>query len=68
VLDTDHPALYGRAGDEIIDAWIFSAGTSAVRHMLVAGEAVVSDRRHRHEEEIGARFRAAIDRLKRRKG
>ncbi len=68
VLDTDHPALYGRSGDEIVDAWIFSAGNAAVCHLLVAGDAVVEDGRHRHEEEIGARFRAAIDRLKQRKG
>jgi formimidoylglutamate deiminase len=68
VLDTDHPALYGRSGDEILDAWIFSAGNSAVRHVLVAGEAVVSDGRHRGEEEVGTAFCAAIDRLKRRKG
>ncbi len=68
VLDGDHPSLYGRTGDEIIDAWIFSAGNSAVRHVLVAGEVVVSDGRHRHEEEIAARFRTAINRLNQRKG
>jgi formimidoylglutamate deiminase len=68
VLDGEHPTLYGRTGDEVIDAWIFSAGNSAVRHVLVAGEVVVSDGHHRHEEEIATRFRAAIDRLNKRKG
>lgn len=67
VLDTNHPALYGRKDDEILDAWIFSAGNAAVRHVLVAGDIVVSDRRHRDEDEIAARFRAAIDRLNQRK-
>jgi formimidoylglutamate deiminase len=68
VLDTDHPALYGRRGDALLDAWIFSAGNAAVRHVLVAGEPVVSDFRHVREEEIGRAFRAAIDRLDRRRG
>jgi len=68
VLDTDHPALYGREGDDILDAWIFSAGNAAVRHVLVAGDVVVSDGRHRDEEQIAARFRATIDRLNKRKG
>jgi len=68
VLDTSHPALYGREGDEILDAWIFSAGNAAVRHVLVAGDVVVSDGRHRDEDEIAARFRTAMDRLRNRKG
>ncbi len=68
MLDTDHAALYGRTGDEILDAWIFSAGNAAVRHVLVAGDVVVSDRRHCDEDEIAARFRTTIDRLNQRKG
>lgn len=68
VLDNGHPALYGREGDEILDAWVFSAGNAAVRHVLVAGDVVVSDGRHRDEDEIAARFRTAIDRLNKRKG
>lgn len=63
VLDMDHPSLAGRSGDAILDSWIFSAGNSAVKDVIVGGRTVVSDRHHVNEDAIGRRFRAAIRRL-----
>jgi formimidoylglutamate deiminase len=63
VLDPDHPALIGRAGDDILDAWIFSGGNPCVRDVHVGGEAVIEDRRHKREEEIARNFRATVKRL-----
>lgn len=64
VLDPDHPALVGRDGDEAVDTWVFSAGAAAVKDTIVAGRPVVMDRRHASEEDILARFRAAMGRLR----
>ncbi len=63
VLDADHPALIGRDGDAALDTWIFSAGNAAVKDVFVGGRRVVTAGRHVDQENIEARFRAAIRRL-----
>jgi formimidoylglutamate deiminase len=63
VLDPLHPALYGRAGDTLLDAWIFAGLGNPVRDVMVGGAWVVRDGAHRREAEIAAAYRAAIDRL-----
>ena len=52
VLDTEHPALVGRSGDELLDAWIFSGEDTPVRDVMVGGTWVVEDGRHRAQEGI----------------
>jgi formiminoglutamate deiminase len=42
-LDADHEALAGNQDDGWLDAWIFSAGGTAVSDVWVAGRHVVSD-------------------------
>jgi formimidoylglutamate deiminase len=64
VLDGEHPALCGRAGDGILDSWIFSGGNPCVKDVFVAGRQVVRDRRHADEPAIAERFRSALGRLK----
>jgi formimidoylglutamate deiminase len=63
VLDADHPALCGRAGDAALDSWIFAGGNAVVKDMFVAGRQVVKDRAHVCEREIATRFRSAVRRL-----
>jgi formimidoylglutamate deiminase len=63
VLDPDHPALIGRAQDDMLDAWIFSGGNACVKDVYVAGSPVITDRHHKREVEIEQRFRAAVKRL-----
>jgi formimidoylglutamate deiminase len=63
VLDPEHPALVGRCGDEILDAWLFSGEATPVRHVMVGGEWMVLDGRHRHQEEILERYRETARRL-----
>jgi len=63
VLDKDHPALIGREGDGILDAWIFSGGSACVRHVIAGGKTVVRDGHHAREDEIKTKFAAAMKRL-----
>ncbi len=63
VLDSEHPTLVGRSDDALLDGWIFSGGRACVRHVMVGGEQVVTDRRHRNEDAILARFRQTLSRL-----
>ncbi|MBV9741764.1 MAG: amidohydrolase family protein, partial [Hyphomicrobiales bacterium] len=62
-LDAEHPALVGRAGDALLDAFIFAAPGSIVDCVWRAGEKLVQGGRHRRREAILARFRAAMGRL-----
>ncbi len=63
LLDTDHPDLAVGAGDHWLDAWIFIAGRGAVREVLVGGESVVADGRHRERDVITRRYIATVKRL-----
>jgi formimidoylglutamate deiminase len=63
VLDDAAPALYGRAQDTIVDAFVFAAGKAAVRDVMVGGRWAVRDGRHIEEERILAAYKATIDRL-----
>ena len=63
VLDDEHPAMIGRAGDILLDTWIFSVGNSAVKDMIVGGVHVVTDRRHINEDRIRKKLAETIGRL-----
>jgi len=63
LLDGDHPDLAARRDDQWLDAWIFTAGRTAVRSVLVGGETVVETRRHKMRTSIETRYRAATPRL-----
>jgi formiminoglutamate deiminase len=61
-LDPNHPTLAGKAGDAILDAWIFAAGAK-VDCVWVRGKKQVSGGRHRRHEETARRFTAAMKEL-----
>ncbi|MBV8105063.1 MAG: formimidoylglutamate deiminase [Hyphomicrobiales bacterium] len=62
-LSSDHPTLAGKAGDQILDAWIFSAGNGAVSCVWSGGQKVVVDGRHVSRDPIGSKFRTTMRRL-----
>ena len=64
VLDTDHPALAEQQCEDLLDAAIFGTAASPVRDVLVGGERVVTAGRHRDEDAVFARYRAAMARLR----
>ena len=63
VLDEDAPLLAGRASRSAIDTWLFAGNASLVRDVMVGGEWVVRDGRHRDEARIAARYRDVVERL-----
>lgn len=63
VLDPDHPALFGRHDDELLDAWVFSGQGNPVTQVVAGGRIVVRDGRHIHAPALAAEFRAAMKRL-----
>jgi len=63
VLDPDHPALVGRRGLGLLDAWVFSGNISPVQHVMVGGAWVVRFGMHLRGEEIAAGFARCMRRL-----
>jgi cytosine/adenosine deaminase-related metal-dependent hydrolase len=61
-LDGNHPSLAGKAGDAILDAWIFANGTNA-DCVWVHGRKLVSDGRHVRRDAIAERFRKVMTAL-----
>ena len=64
VLDSEHPSLVGRVGDEVLDSWIFSGEDTPVRDVIAGGAWVVRDGRHNRGEEVATRYRVVADRLR----
>jgi formimidoylglutamate deiminase len=62
-LDAHDVALAGRAGDAILDSWIFGAGRSLVDCVWARGRKVVKDGRHHARETIALRFRQTLEGL-----
>jgi formimidoylglutamate deiminase len=65
VLDEEAPLLVGRDAADVVDTWIFAGNANLVRDVVVAGEPVVREFRHRDEERIAARYRDVVERLAR---
>jgi formimidoylglutamate deiminase len=63
VLDAAHPDLAGRHDDARLDAYVFVGGRSMVQTVLVGGERVVQDGRHRQHEAVTERYRKVLTRL-----
>jgi formimidoylglutamate deiminase len=63
VLDDSSPLLAARDTRSLIDSFLFSGNTPLVRDVMVGGRWQVRDFRHRDEERIAARYRAAVSEL-----
>ncbi len=63
VLDPDHPALIGRRAESAVDSWVFSGNTTPVRDVIVGGDWVVADGRHKAQEAVLRDYKACIARL-----
>jgi cytosine/adenosine deaminase-related metal-dependent hydrolase len=61
VLDAQHPDVAG--ADGVLDAYVFVAGEALVKSVMVGGEVVVADRRHKHRDAITARYRKTMQKL-----
>ncbi len=63
VLDCQHPVLFGRHRDALLDSWIFSGNNSPVRDVFVAGRQLVQSGHHINSEQITRQYRTTINEL-----
>jgi formiminoglutamate deiminase len=61
-LDAIHPTLAGKAGDAILDAWIFANG-AAIDCVWVHGRKLVEGGRHKHRDAVAHQFRVVMKEL-----
>lgn len=62
-LDAQHPRLYGRRQDDLIDSWIFSGNANLVKSVFVGGRKIIDQGRHPDEKTISHNFRRTLDEL-----
>ncbi|MEN3381027.1 MAG: formimidoylglutamate deiminase [Hyphomicrobiales bacterium] len=62
LLDPAHPDLSGSVATAL-DAYVFVAGTALIKTVIVGGETVVTEGRHKLRDRIAARYRKTIERL-----
>ena len=63
VLDSQHPRLYGRSEDDLLDSWIFSGNQNLVKHVYIGGKKVIDNGHHVSEAEIALNYRHTLDQL-----
>jgi len=60
VLDGELPCLLGKTGDILLDAVVFAGNRNPVRDVMVGGEWLVQEGRHRDRDAVLADYRAVI--------
>lgn len=65
VLDKGATQFAAAAYSQIVDAFVFCGQPNPISHVMVAGEWVVKDGRHRTEDDIFARYRDVVGRIAR---
>lgn len=63
VLDCNHPRLYGRVKDDLLDSWIFSGNANLVRDVYIGGQKLIDNGHHADEEDIERNYRTTLDQL-----
>jgi len=63
VLDTAHPDLIARAGDSLLDSFLFTRAERAIAEVFAGGRHVVTGGRHVDREAIERRYAATLKRL-----
>jgi cytosine/adenosine deaminase-related metal-dependent hydrolase len=62
-LSHDHPALHGRSGDRLLDAWIFAARDRCIDTVWKRGKKLVSGGQHKDSAGVTARYLKVVDRI-----
>ena len=60
VLDDSSPTFAGASYGQVVDAFVFSGQPNPISRVMVAGNWVVEDGRHRHEDEVFARYKKLV--------
>ncbi|MEX1035519.1 MAG: formimidoylglutamate deiminase [Sneathiella sp.] len=62
-LDLEHPDLYGRPPENLLDILLFSTATDFRRDVYIAGQKIVTQGQHQREEEITRNYKKRMKTL-----
>jgi formimidoylglutamate deiminase len=62
-LNLEHPSLYGRTGDQLLDSWVFAANRDGIDVVWRHGRKLVSNGRHIAAEPIKTRYKKVLKRI-----
>jgi formimidoylglutamate deiminase len=62
-LNIDHPSLYGRTGDQLLDSWIFAANRDCIDAVWRHGRKLVAQGQHIAAESIKTRYKLVLKRI-----
>ncbi len=62
-LNLDHPSLYGRTNNQLLDSWIFAANQNCIDSVWRHGRKLVSQGQHITAEPIKTRYKQVIKRI-----
>lgn len=62
-LNSAHPALHGRKGDQLLDNWVFAARNTCIDTVWKRGRKLVSDGQHFDCAGVTARYLKVVDRI-----
>lgn len=63
VLDPEHPMLWNKSGDDLLDSLVFAGDGRMIRDVMIGGQTVIAAGRHPRETAIRAAWRAALQQL-----
>lgn len=63
VLDHNHPFMAASKSEDILNRWLFACNENLIRHVYVAGNAVISDFNHEAQALSNTEFTALLKRL-----
>jgi formimidoylglutamate deiminase len=63
VLDPDHPEVAAMPLERLLDAVVFAGNRNPVRDVMVGGQWVVQEGRHKHEARVQAAYAATVRQL-----
>jgi formimidoylglutamate deiminase len=63
VLDPDHPEVAAMPPERLLDAVVFAGNRNPVRDVMVGGQWVVQEGRHKHEARVQAAYAATVRQL-----
>jgi formimidoylglutamate deiminase len=63
VLDHNHPFMAASKTEDILNRWLFACNENLIRHVYVAGNAVISDFKHESQQQSNTEFTELLKRL-----
>ncbi len=63
VLDAEHPDLIARDADQALATWMFAGARRLLHKVIVGGDIVVEDGKHRGRDAIDSAYRRVVRRL-----